>query len=71
MRKSWCDLKLLFLGGVAGMAWLGATDATDGITPQPEVIPAYTNRDTSTAARTKSANNGCGANGFDFSSGWN
>ena len=30
-----------------------------------------TSRDTSTAARTKSANRGCGAKGFDFSSGWN
>ena len=27
--------------------------------------------DTSTAARTKSANSGCGAKGFDLSSGWN
>ncbi len=31
----------------------------------------YTNRLTSTAARTKSANSGCGAKGFDFNSGWN
>lgn len=30
-----------------------------------------TSLDTSTAARMKSANRGCGAKGFDFSSGWN
>ena len=33
--------------------------------------PDQTRRSTSFAARTKSAKSGCGAKGFDFSSGWN
>lgn len=39
--------------------------------PRPARARGQTSRELSFAARTKSAKSGCGAKGFDFSSGWN
>ncbi len=68
----WSEINILLGGKVQRMScrnggsmsyWLWSNSTTPS--------SPHTNRSTSFAARTKSANSGCGAKGLDFSSGWN
>ena len=49
----------------------GRVDRASNSRPGAQQSRNQTKREVSTAARTKSANNGCGAKGLDLSSGWN
>ena len=65
--------------GVAGAFHLARPGDQDQRAPRADAQAAdhyfarrsHTSRDRSTAAATNDANSGCGANGRDFSSGWN